>query len=171
MKIKLMLEELTTKPVKFTIKDDSDKFESEFKVGDIEYEFLGIKRLLKKINKKTKLEYWNIGFYVKEEKDLEKSIGITNSGSANVVFSTIIDIMKKFINSHNPEAILFSSRANRGRMALYNRFIKNASKFFPKYNGYEIGKINNYETAFAFLKKDIPEEDLNIFKVKFKPHK
>ena len=165
MILKLLIEELTTKPVEFTIVNkDADTFRVDFKVSEAEYDFIAFKRMVKNRNKKTDLNYWNISFFLKNEKS-EKSIGISNTGNANIVFSTVINILKKFISMYKPDAVLFSTMNHMSRLSLYKRFIKTIEKYISGYKGIELGNINNLEIAFGIMKKEIPNEKLDVFKV------
>jgi hypothetical protein len=126
-----LFEELTTKPVKFSFKKENNNFYgSTFKVNKKDYT-VEIEEL--------KAREWEVNFHLIAEKGGMKST-VTRTGDANIVFATVVEIIKKFVEIKKPEKIIFCSSDNtRGRNAIYARFIKNVEKFIPNYTGTILG--------------------------------
>lgn len=68
---------------------------------------------------------WYIEFGQHDPQDPTNStnFGITNTGNQYLVFSTIIDIMRFFIKSHNPAQLLCSAE-EKSRQSLYLKMFK-----------------------------------------------
>ena len=139
MKLRELLEELTTKPEKFSLKKHSDdSYVASFKINDKEYT-VNFDRDVAKT--------WGLAFSL-----MTKKHGIryatTGTGNANIVFSTILATIKAFIEREKPEEIFFDNlERSRGRTAIYTRFIKNIDKYIPGYYG-EV-----YNSQFVLKKK------------------
>jgi hypothetical protein len=59
-----------------------------------------------------------------------KSVGVTRTGSAPLVFATVMDIAKEFVRKYKPKKLSFDANAGElSRQKLYNRMV---DKFAPE---------------------------------------
>lgn len=92
-------------------------FEAEFKVGDVQYEFSADMRL----NKGRHV--WDIEFYAPTP-EWDKRYGITKTGNAAAVLSTVVDITKFFLDKYPKAQELSFEAEEKSRQDLYMRMIQ-----------------------------------------------
>ena len=106
---------------------DSEEVQARFEVGGIRYHY-------------SALEYddnaWEIFFLTRDVKNT--TIGITGTGNAAEVFSTVIDITRNFLQQYpNVNEIRFhADKPNRQKL-----YIRMAQRLLPKWN---IKQVNEY---------------------------
>lgn len=126
----MLLTEIFNKIVKWDISCNSDDlFQAMFMIDIHEYVF----------NANYENDKWDVSFYLYTDGDVEYDL--TGTGNEFEVFATIIDILKHFIKTKNPQHIIASAKPEK-RLKLYvNRLFPQA---FPKEQWkYEI-KQNRY---------------------------
>jgi hypothetical protein len=78
--------------------------------------------------------------------------GITGTGSAMTVFSTVLDILRDFIRTDKPASFAFEARKNQpSRVSLYLRMCKSLSHELNDYE-LEIDDDNSKEVYFLFTR-------------------
>lgn len=143
MKLRNLLTETLDSPEKFISNvPDENHYSAKFKIGKISYSFSTAETFIKNFNS------WGV-FFKAEGYPEKEAKGVINTGNVGKVFATAIAVIKDFISKKNPELVtFFADDLNKGRIKLYNRFIKNAGKFFPNYFGIQ------EEESFALVRKD-----------------
>lgn len=116
-----LISELFDKPLKYTYTGNEDEAEYEFKTSSG--------------------KYYQVGFIPRKDDKIEimfadddDSTEITNAGNAIEVFSTVIAIIKNYIDAEEPESMIIEALAKeKSRVKLYRRLLKEFSKKYPDY--------------------------------------
>ena len=128
-------------PYKWKIQNNR-AWKSEFSVGELKYEYKAEKR---------GADVWTIMFVSVTKLDhgeLDYKENITGSGSEFKVFATVVKMTTEFMDTMDPNGIMFSAEET-SRARLYDRFAKQlAKKYDMKYNS---GK-SEYGTSFTLMK-------------------
>ena len=154
MKLRTILETLTTKPNEYTKKYDSKNIkEYEFDFKDIEGETRSITVGLVAIKEifAYGVNIYEVDFEEKSSEDYEA----TNYGNADVVFATIIDIVKNFLLDKSIDGVAFRDLKEGKRMKIY-KILSN------QFLGSEFEKIQGtiYEDEFIFIVRKEKKETL-----------
>ncbi len=96
-----------------------------------------------------------IPFHVFKFEDTADGDGMTGKGNVDKVFSTAVEILKDFLRK-NPKSVVAFSAYERGRHALYQRFVRDIGSIIPGYVGFIPTSTSN-----MFI---IPKEKLEKFK-------
>jgi hypothetical protein len=143
----LIHELLDTKVDYQIIKDSGGEYIAARKIGDrtIEVNFLDTR------SKETGI--YLVGFF-EIDKDGNKSMRVTNSGSALEVLRMVSDVITDFITERKPNKIMFQADSEKGknsRSDVYERLLK---KF--KMSGYSFDrKANSFgSTTYFNIRKD-----------------
>jgi hypothetical protein len=81
--------------------------------------------------------------------------GITGTGNAFAVFSTVINIMREAINERHPKMFAFSAKRNQpSRVKLYHRMAMRLAQEFTDYE-LEIDTEDTREVMYLFNAKQI----------------
>jgi hypothetical protein len=75
---------------------------------------------------------------------------ITGSGHVKKVFSTVIEIIKDYVNSNKPKYLMFSA-TEKSRIKFYNMLIDRIGKYTNNYILYK--KYSNPEVTYYILKR------------------
>jgi|GEM_PF-3566210 len=153
--IKSPLQELFNNPVPFTLINKSFTGNVyNFSVGDLEYRCdianMGTFQYDPyNLGKEVMDHTWDISFALKKGRGSD--YGITNTGNAPIIFSTVVSIIKSFIKTMAPSGELFFSFSAKenSRQKLYKSFALSIARFFPgakyimstKFEGGEIGYL------------------------------
>jgi len=97
---------------------DYGDVDAHFMIGDTEI-------VVAFIEEPSRQEWWIEFGHPTKEGGLEK--GITGTGNAFQIFSTVIEIIRAFVQKHNPKTIIFESH-DSSRTKLYDRIIKELAK-------------------------------------------
>lgn len=147
MKLRQIVETLTTKPQSYTKEFSSKNFKGyKFSFEDIKGKIRKIKVgfiLLQEISDYG-VNIYEIDFVDEAKEDYE----ITNFGKADVVFATIIDIIKKFISDETVDGIAFRDLSNDKRIRIYKILLNQFITFDLK----KI-QLNFYGDDFIFIVK------------------
>jgi len=107
----------------------------KFDIGDVRYKV----KFNKFNNNDLKLDNsYEVSFYDLDNyrKNKDKAFEPTGKGNVSKVFSTMLSIMKRFIDEKNNPIIFFAANSDeKGRSKLYTRFTKQVSSFISGYNG------------------------------------
>lgn len=96
----------------------SEEVEADFMVGDIQYKFYAYS-----FNSGPE-SHWEVEFKVVEGGNPGNRFGVTGTGNAAVVMSTIVDITKQFIKDYYDKIdVLVFSAKERSRRDLYARMV------------------------------------------------
>lgn len=92
-----------------------------------------------------------------EQRGLNRmNMEIANTGDARKVFATVIDIVKKYVNEHKPNRIIFTASED-SRIRLYDAFVKRLDRELPGY--ISTPKVQGMSAWFILERK--PAEDLD----------
>jgi len=120
-----LISELFDKPLKYKYTGNEDEAEYEFKTSSGNWYVVNFVP-----RKDGRIE---IMFA-----DDDDSTEITNAGSPIEVFSTVIAIIKDYIDAEEPESMVIESLAKeKSRVKLYRRLIKEFTKKYPMYKATE----------------------------------
>lgn len=114
-----VINELFNKPVPYQMhKIDDNMVVAGFKVGPLKY----ISYFAR--GHKAGVDFWDFTFEFAESEDGRDSKSDNNTentglGGEFVVFATVVNIMKEFINSYKPAVLKFSGDTGNGRGKLY----------------------------------------------------
>jgi len=174
-----LIRELFENPVTYkVITSDDDQFIAEFHVEDIPYDFQAwAEPLFTKYTKESSHDMvvnvivdnlnsvpiqfpFEIEFGINSnEKGMRRfnkgkaRFGISNTGNATIVFSTVKQIMKEFLNVCRPDVFYFTSKED-SRTKLYRLIYDKASQIFPGYTGLlKTWYPPSKETIFIFRRK------------------
>lgn len=101
------------RPSPFKIeKTDRHTFTASSKIGPDSIGFL-VTKIVEDI--------WEVSFYANGTTDF------TNSGNPMKVFSTVISMLKKFVDIYDPKTIIFTGDRSKGRARLYDKMTKRFS--------------------------------------------
>lgn len=126
----MILQELFApgKPWKWDYNSDTEA-EATFVIGDIQYKFYAFS-LYPGI--------WEVEFKIVEGGDPQNRFGITGTGNAAIVMSTVTDIMRAFLDKYRDKITqLEFSAEESSRKALY---AKMASRLLPSWTLSRIGR-------------------------------
>jgi len=120
-----LISELFDKPLKYKYTGNEDEAEYEFKTSSGNWYVVNFVP-----RKDGRIE---IMFA-----DDDDSTEITNAGSPIEVFSTVIAIIKDFIDAEEPESMVIESLAKeKSRVKLYRRLIKEFTRKYSEYKATE----------------------------------
>lgn len=147
MNLKFLFEELTTKPLPFKQTSDGKKYNHEyvFELDDEEYNVI-----FEKIDENR----YEVSFGI--FKDNKYLLDKTNKNKANVVFSTVYEIIKDFLKKYNPNVLRLSAvRDSKSRASIYKRALRSLAKEFSKYKARTVylGK-SKFDETFALVKEE-----------------
>lgn len=114
----LVLEVLKSAAAWEWVYQDDNAFEINFKTIDNEYAFIG------EYNERT--DSWNVYFVLLQYDEYSQpqlQSKVTGTGNEFVVFSTVIDIIREFIQLYNPTQIDFSAD-EPNRQQLYKSLVR-----------------------------------------------
>lgn len=87
--------------------------------------------------------------FVTRDKDGQVKDTITGTGDSRKVFGTVINIVKEYVNSNNPEILVFAaSNAEPSRIRLYNALAAQASRALPGYTFAKTLKLSSFTTFY-----------------------
>lgn len=117
----MLLHEVFNQPVQWKWeKKQQLEWYAVFQVGPIVYDF-DAKRMFESENQP--MNAWSILFGPQEEKDSQVRYKVLNTGNQQQVFATVVDILKDFIKTRDPNIlVLDAEEENRNR--LYNRMLR-----------------------------------------------
>jgi hypothetical protein len=145
--MEILLEELTTKPVKF---EEKNKGIYTFKVNNDKYSVRFDKyKNFEDANK------WSVmfGMVTGENTMTVQSTGLDN---ARFVFSTVYAIIEDFMKKEKPDVLDFeASGVSKSRLSIYKRFVRDYRTKNPEYTGREVydENSNKRERKLALVKK------------------
>lgn len=118
----MLLNELFNQPLpwKWTTTDDGE-FAAEFSTEKVPYWVSFIRHDMAD----TDADLWDVEFGV-DGITYTKSLEVTGSGDASIVFATVIDIIQAFIRTHRAIILMFSAQG-ASRNKLYARLSKRLS--------------------------------------------
>ena len=131
---------------------DNGRWQANFQIGDIRY-----------------YVYCNGAYNCSISFDahvpgMAMTAGITGTGNAYEVFSTVMKIIVDFVKERNPESFAFeSTKHNPSRVKLYRRMCNSLKDLCPNYSFEESEADNpNYKyVTFTFTRKDRLSEKLD----------
>lgn len=133
------IEEAFDRPEPFKIeKRENNRFAASSRIGSDRIIFTALRF--------EENQDWDVAFYANGTADL------TGSGNPIKVFSTVMAMMKKFLEEYEPTEVTFSGEkdSGRGRSSLYDRMTK---RFASQY-GYNVTKKDvGRSTQFTLKKK------------------
>ena len=95
---------------------------------------------------------WSVSFEryeIGSNNRLSSSAKITGTGSQYAVFSTVVDIVKSFMGSEDPNQLMFTAdKQEPSRVALYRRMVK----MFPP-SAYEVEQYADGEEEYFLVSK------------------
>ena len=103
----------------------------------------------------------NITFALVDKSSGNEFDRIQHTGDARRVFSTVIDILKKYVYTYSPPYISFGAREDEpSRIRLYNALVKRAGRVLPDYElvGQNQTDINKYRGLIGYT---LARKDLN----------
>lgn len=108
----------TTKTWKWVSFDDNTA-EADFNVGDVPYRFMAYQDSYEAPGD------WEVAFITKKPADGQSYYGITGTGRSSEVFSTVVNIMREFIDKKGKSIRRLTFAAKEGsRQDLYAKMIK-----------------------------------------------
>jgi len=114
----MLLIEVLKSPVPWKVREHRpDYFDATFIINNIKY----ITRMSAFLDAGP--QEWDIEFYPDLDRPTRERYNILNLGNELQVFSTVLDIIQKFIKEYHPPIVSFSAH-QPSRMKLYNRLIK-----------------------------------------------
>lgn len=123
----------------------SEEASAEFNIGDIEYQFYAYTH-------PSTPGVWEVEFKIANADKHSTKFGLTGTGNAAEVMSTVTDIMREFLQQHRIESLVFTA-AEPSRQALYKRMI---SRLLPTW-GIHTSDAGNGEKMFVVTS---PEQDI-----------
>ena len=109
----------------------SEEAFASFKIGDVEY-------IRHAHSKPRDPKSWIIEFKTRDEVDQDKSFGLTGSGNAAEVMSTVVDITRAFLEQYKDNVMELAFLAKeQSRASLYAKMIK---RLLPDWNLYQRNK-------------------------------
>ena len=109
----------------------SEEAFASFKIGDVEY-------IWHAHSKPRDPKSWIIEFKTRDEVDQDKSFGLTGSGNAAEVMSTVVDITRAFLEQYKDNVMELAFLAKEeSRASLYAKMIK---RLLPDWNLYQRNK-------------------------------
>ncbi len=133
----MKLQELFDKTVNYEYNSNDRKVEASFSIDDITYNFYAVYKSTYPDHdmSKEKYEYWEILFYAKSAKNHFRVFDALPANNRELlVFSTILKIIREFIQDKHEPNILFSAKGDKQH--LYEKMMK---AFSSKY-GYKLVK-------------------------------
>jgi len=96
-----------------------------------------------------------IPYHVFRFEDTAEGDGMTGKGNVEKVFSTAVEILKNFLRKNQKSVVAFSAY-ERGRQALYQRFVRDIGSIIQGYVGFTPSRTSNMYI--------MPKEKLEKFK-------
>ena len=98
------------------------------------------------------MDNWSVSFEryeIGKDNRSSSSAKITGTGSQYAVFSTVVEIVKSFMGSKDPNQLMFTADKNEpSRVALYRRMVK----MFPS-STYEVDQYSDKVDEYFLVKK------------------
>lgn len=124
----------------------SEEASAEFNIGGIDYRFYAYTH-------PSSPGVWEIEFKVANAGRHSTKFGLTGTGNAAEVMSTVTDIMREFLQQHTIESLVFTA-AEPSRQALYKRMI---ARLLPTW-GIHTSDAGNGEKMFVVTSPDNLDE-------------
>lgn len=135
----MFLRETLDAPAPWAWRTDTDRWIATFALGELAYEI----EISPGSSDENQGGAWDVAFSLKYPDPHYPSrtffpgpsitaFHVTGTGKAYTVFATIIDILKKFVESVEPDSLTFNA-SEPSRQKLYTRLVKMASTINPNY--------------------------------------
>ena len=102
--------------------------EATFVIGDIQYKFYAYS---------SQPGIWEVEFKIVEGGDPGNRFGVTGTGNAAKVMSTVVDILKAFLTNHSQITALTFSAKESSRQSLYAKI---AARLLPDWKFEKTGR-------------------------------
>lgn len=129
----------------------SEEVEAKFKIGEIEYVFYAY------MGSGDSIGEWEMEFKVGNTTNRRSKYGVTGSGNAAVVMSTIVAIIKDFLNDYIKQVkVIHFTASEKSRRDLYAAMIR---RLLPTWT------VTHHGTHFTLTSPDAQQTPLPVTKV------